>query len=166
MIVPFMGRELIVGIAGKQGALQNAKNALAALNLEKLRGKNILIKPNIGRAATVGRGYNTHPLTISGIIETLKDVGVAKNAIGESPLVGIDTMEAFRKGGITEVAKKYNLELLDLDAFPPIVKKIANGRVLESTKVCSKIYDFDFIVSVPVAKTHMHTVLLPWVLKI
>jgi uncharacterized protein (DUF362 family) len=147
----------IVGIAGKQGALQNVKNALSALNLENLRGKSILIKPNIGRAATVGRGYNTHPLTIAGVIEVMKDAGASRIAIGESPLVGIDTMEAFKKSGITEVAEKYGVDLLDLDAFPPVRIDVPNGRVLESTKVCSKIYEFDCIVSVPVAKTHMHT---------
>jgi uncharacterized protein (DUF362 family) len=152
-----MERDIIVSIAGKQGALNNAKNALSALDLEKLRGKSVLIKPNIGRAATVGRGYNTHPLTVAGVVEIMKDAGCSRIAIGESPLVGINTMEAFDKGGITEVARKYNVELIDLDAFPFIKKDILNGRVLESTKVCSKIYEFDQIVSVPVAKTHMHT---------
>ncbi len=152
-----MEREIIVSVAGKQGPLQNVKNALSALNLKSLKGKSILIKPNIGRAATVGRGYNTHPLTIAGVIEAMKDAGVSRIAIGESPLVGIDTMEAFKKGGVTEVAEKYGVELIDLDAFPPVKKEILNARVVHETKVCQAVYEYDILVSVPVAKTHMHT---------
>ncbi len=83
--------------------------------------------------------------------------GANKIVIAESPLVGVDTMEAFKKGGVTDVAKKYKVDLIDLDAFKPISKKVTNGRVLESTKVCSPIYEFDYIISVPVSKTHMHT---------
>ena len=152
-----MKNDHLVSIAGKNGPLMNVKTALAVLDLNGIRGKSILIKPNLGRAARPGQGYNTHPLAIAGVIEMMKDAGAAKIVIGESPLVGIDTMEAFSKGGITEVAEKYGIALMDLDAYPPVKKDIVNGRVLESTKVCSPIYEFDYLVSVPVAKTHMHT---------
>jgi uncharacterized protein (DUF362 family) len=152
-----MNDDRLVSIAGKNGALQNVKNALAALDLKKIDGKSVLIKPNLGRAARPEQGYNTHPLAIAGVIEMMKEAGASRIVIGESPLVGIDTMEAFKKGGITEMAEKYNVELMDLDAYPPVKKEIANGRVLESTNVCSPVYNFDFRISVPVAKTHMHT---------
>ncbi|MBN2524468.1 MAG: DUF362 domain-containing protein [Bacteroidales bacterium] len=147
----------IVSIAGKQGPFENVKKALSALDLGIIKGKSVLIKPNIGRAATVGRGYNTHPQTIAGVIEMMKEAGASNIAVGESPLVGIDTMEAFTKGGVTEVAKKYEVKLIDFDAYPPVSKSIPNGRVVSETKVCSPIYEYDILVSVPVAKTHMHT---------
>jgi uncharacterized protein (DUF362 family) len=152
-----MNKEGLVSISGKQGALENVKSVLAAIDLEPVRGKKILLKPNLGRAARPEQGYNTHPQALAGVIEMMRDAGASKIVIGESPLVGIDTMEAFRKGGITEMAERYGIELMDMDVYPPVKKIIENGRVLESTKVCSPIYDFDFIVSVPVAKTHMHT---------
>ena len=63
----------IVSIAGKQGPFENVKKALSALDLGIIKGKSVLIKPNIGRAATVGRGYNTHPQTIAGVIEMMKE---------------------------------------------------------------------------------------------
>lgn len=152
-----MNHREIVSISGKSGAFKNVKQALAALDLSAIKGKRVLIKPNIGRAASIGRGYNTHPDAIAGVVEMMQEAGASKVAIGESPLVGIDVMEAFRKGGVTDVAEKYGIELLDFDSFKPVVKEIKNGRVLESTKVCSPIYDYDMLVSVPVAKTHMHT---------
>ncbi|MBA7517645.1 hypothetical protein ES705_09699 [subsurface metagenome] len=152
-----MMREAIVSIAGKQGPINNVRKALAQLDLTCLKGKSILVKPNIGRAATVARGYNTHPQAIAGVIEMVMQAGAKKIAIGESPLVGIDTLEAFKKGGVTEVAEKYQVELIDFDAHKPVRKEITEGRVLESTKICSSVYEFDYLVSVPVSKTHMHT---------
>lgn len=147
----------IVSISGKQGPVENVKKALSALDLSRIKGKSVLIKPNIGRAASIGRGYNTHPQTIAGVIETMQNAGAVKIAVGESPLVGIDTLEAFKKGGVTDVAEKYGVELIDFDKHKPIEKEIPDGRVLEKTKICSPVFEYDLIVSVPVAKTHMHT---------
>jgi uncharacterized protein (DUF362 family) len=152
-----MKGETVVSIAGKQGPFENVRKALSALDLTCLKGKSVLVKPNIGRAASIGRGYNTHPDAIAGVVDIMQKAGASRIAIGESPLVGIDTMEAFRKGGVVDVAEKYGVELIDMDAFKPVVKEILNGRVLSSTKICSPVLEFDFIVSVPVAKTHMHT---------
>lgn len=147
----------VVSISGERGPLENVKSCLKELDLTPFKNKSVLLKPNVGRSAKPEHGYNTHPLTLAGIIEVLKEIPVAKIAIGESPLVGVDTFEAFERAGITEIANKYNIELIDLNANPPVKKEIPNSRVVDVTKICSRIYEFDFLVSVPVAKTHMHT---------
>ena len=67
-----MEHKAIVSISGKKGPFENVKNALAALDLTSLKGKRVMIKPNMGRAATFGHGYNTHPQAIAGIIEMVK----------------------------------------------------------------------------------------------
>ncbi len=152
-----MNKKPIVSVAGKQGPFQNIVNALGKLDLTFIKGKSVLIKPNLGRAAFPERGYNTHPLAIAGAIEVFQKYGASRIAIGESPLVGIDTMEAFKKGGVTEVANRYKVELIDLDSRPYIKKEIPNARVVPETKVCETIYEFDILVSLPVAKVHMHT---------
>jgi uncharacterized protein (DUF362 family) len=152
-----MDRKPIVSIAGKQGPLKNIINALDKIDLSFLKGKSVLIKPNLGRTALPEHGYNTHPLAIAGVIEAIKKYHPSKITIGESPLVGIDTFKAFERGGVTEIANKYGIELIDFDATPPIRKDIPISRVLESTKICSPVLETDFLISLPVAKTHMHT---------
>jgi uncharacterized protein (DUF362 family) len=147
----------IVSIAGKQGPFMNVMNALEKIDLSRLKDKSVIIKPNIGRAARPEHGYNTHPQAVAGVIEAIRKYGPSKIAIGESPLVGVDTFEAFKKSGITEMANQYGIELIDLDVAPPVIKNIANPRVLENTKICSPVLEYDFLISVPVAKTHMHT---------
>ena len=152
-----MKKKPLVSIAGKKGPFENVKNALQQLDLSSIKDKSVLIKPNVGRAAAPEHGYNTHPKAVAAVIEVLQEAGASKIAIGESPLVGINTFEAFKKAGITEIADRYGVELIDLDAEKPIVKNIPHPRVLSNTKICAQVFNFDIILSLPVAKTHMHT---------
>lgn len=147
----------IVSVAGKQGPYLNVINALNQLDLSSLKDKRILIKPNVGRIAPPESGYNTHPDAVAALIDTLRKLGVAEVAIGESPIVGVDVYEAFRRAGFTDMAEKYGVELIDFNSKPPIKKQIPNPRIITETRICQQVYDFDVLISVPVTKTHMHT---------
>ena len=46
--------------------------------------------------------------------------------------------------------------MIDLDLLPANKTEIKNGIVLKSLAVCGEIKNFDYIVSIPVFKTHMH----------
>ncbi|MBN1699847.1 MAG: DUF362 domain-containing protein [Spirochaetales bacterium] len=146
-----------VAIVCKNGPLENIKRAILSLPIGGLKGASVLIKPNIGRAARPGQGINTHPLAVAGAIEALQEAGVSILAVGESPIVGVDTMEAFRKAGITEITAEYKVPLLDLNEGKPVKTEIPGSRILGFTKICQQVFDFDFILSLPVAKCHMHT---------
>jgi len=147
----------VVSVAGKQGPFKNVINALKPIDLSFAKNKSILLKPNLGRIAKPEHGYNTHPLALAALIEIFTEAGASKVAIGESPLVGNGTFEAFEKGGIIEIANKYGIELIDMDAKPPVKKNIPDPRVVYETKICQAVYEYDILVSVPVTKTHMHT---------
>lgn len=152
-----MHKKVTVSIAGHQGPFENIIEALSRLDLSVVKNKRVLIKPNAGRAAKPEHGYNTHPEAVAAVIETMQKNGASEVAIGESPLVGINTFEAFKKSGITEVANRYNIKLIDLDAYKPVIVNIPNPRILKNTKICAPVLDYEFVVSLPVTKTHMHT---------
>ena len=149
--------EKIVAVFYKNGPFENAKKALSALDLHRIKGSSVLIKPNIGRAVHAGQGINTHPDAVAGAIEALKEAGASRIVVGESPIVGVKTMEAFEKAGIKDIADKYGCELIDLNEKKFIKKEIPNSRILGYTKICRDVFDFDYILSLPVAKCHMHT---------
>ena len=113
----------IVSVAAKNGPFENVRNALKQLDLSPLKNKRILIKPNVGRIAPPEIGYNTHPEAVAAIIETLNELGVEEIAIGESPIVSVDTFKAFHRAGFTEMAARYGVELIDFDSKPPVVKR-------------------------------------------
>ncbi len=144
-------------IKSGSGPFLNAKKALSSLDLSKIKNKSVLIKPNIGRLVGPEKGINTHPLAIAGVIEALREAGIKKIAVGESPILGVNTTDAFKKSGVTEIAEKYKCELLDMDSIPPKEIKIKNGRVLEETRICSHVFEYNVLLSLPVAKCHMHT---------
>ncbi|MBN1927736.1 MAG: DUF362 domain-containing protein [Prolixibacteraceae bacterium] len=147
----------VVSVSAQSGPFENVRNALSQLDLSSLKGKRILIKPNVGRIAPPEYGYNTHPQAVAAIIETLREIEVEEIAIGESPIVNVDTFKAFQRAGFTEMAARYGVELIDFNSKPPVVKQINHPRILNETKICQQVYDYDILISVPVAKTHMHT---------
>ncbi len=152
-----MTRDNLVVISKGKGPFHNVKNALTGLDLSSIKGMSVLIKPNMGRSVKKTRGVNTHPQAVAAAAEVLKDAGAAKIAIGESPLVGVNTLEAFERAGIPAVAARYGCLVLDMDAFQPITKPIPGARVVDSVGICAPVLEYDFILSLPVAKTHMHT---------
>jgi len=140
-----------------RGPGNNVRRALGGLDGSHLKGRTVLIKPNAGRLAAPGSGVTTHPEAVAGAIEALRDFGVSEIVIGESPIVGINVMKAFELTGIKETAERYSCGLIDLDAGGYVVKSVPRGVVIGETKICGAVFDYDIILSLPVAKCHMHT---------
>jgi uncharacterized protein (DUF362 family) len=66
--------------------------------------------------------------------------------------------KAFEKSGITFIARERECPVINMDKRKPVEIAIREGVALKRLLVCSDIFDFDLIVSMPVMKTHMHTV--------
>lgn len=146
----------LIAIAQGNGPYRNTLDALAPFDFSFLRNKKVLLKPNAGRIATPDKGITTHPDVVAGAIDFFRSFG-AIVAVGESPISGVNTIEAFEVTGIAKVASERNCPLLDMDVNKPIIKEIPNAKVLKSIKLCKDVTEFDFVVSIPVIKTHMHT---------
>jgi uncharacterized protein (DUF362 family) len=104
-----------------------------------------------------GEGVTTHPLVVSAAIDHLKERGVKEIAVGEGFIFGVDGQEAFKRTGLKEISEKKKVKILDMDRFDPMEKAIPDGRLLKKVKVSSALNDFDWVISIPVMKTHMHT---------
>ena len=145
-----------VAVAHGQGPYGNTRAALALLDLAAVRGKRVLLKPNVGRVALPGEGITTHPEVVAAAIDALREAG-AEVAVGESPITGVDVMEAFAAAGISAVAEQRGCRLIDMDRRPPVDVTLDQGRVLGAIKVCAPVLEHDLVVSIPVMKMHMHT---------
>jgi len=145
-----------VHVAQGNDAYANTLEALKPFDLSATNGKRVLLKPNVGRMAAFGTGVNTNPQVVAAAIDAFRAAG-ADVSIGESPITGVKTMEAFELSGITEVAGEKNCPLIDMDERQPVITPIPNGKVIDSLKICADVSDFDFIISIPVMKIHMHT---------
>jgi uncharacterized protein (DUF362 family) len=145
-----------VHVAHGSDAYANAMAVLERTDLSPASGKTVLLKPNVGRMAEFGTGVNTNPQVVAAAIDAFRAAG-ATVAIGESPITGVKTMEAFELSGIAAVAREKNCPLIDMDERKPVITPVPGGRVIDSLKICADVFDFDFVVSIPVMKIHMHT---------
>ncbi|HDL64305.1 MAG TPA: DUF362 domain-containing protein [Proteobacteria bacterium] len=145
-----------VFVARGGGPYSNTRAALGGIDLSSLRGKRVLLKPNAGRIASPGSGIITDPRVVAAAIDVLKEGG-AEVAVGESPIVGVRALDAFDAIGITRIAEERGCRIIDLDARPPVEVPVPEGLAIDSIRLCADVLEYDFIVSIPVMKTHMHT---------
>jgi len=154
LLEPSMHRSVYV--ARGNGAYENTRRALQPMDLSPVCGRRVLLKPNAGRVAPPGTGITTHPAVVAAAIDVFRQAG-ADVAVGESPIVGVKVPEAFAATGIDSVALDRDCPLIDMDQRRFVEVPVPEGRVVDSLQVCEDVLEFDFIVSIPVMKMHMHT---------
>ncbi len=145
-----------VHVAQGEGSYRNTRRALEPIELSPVRGKRVLLKPNVGRVACAGSGIVTHPDVVAAAIDAFRAAG-ADVAVGESPIVGVKVKDAFEAAGVTAVARERDCPLIDMDRRRFIELPVPEGQVVRSLQVCPDVLEYDFVVSIPVMKMHMHT---------
>jgi uncharacterized protein (DUF362 family) len=142
--------------ASGEGPYNNTRKALANIDLSPVKGKRVLLKPNAGRNVEAGKGITAHPEVVAAAIDAFREAG-AEVAIGESPITGVKTLEAFENCGIKAVAEARKCRLIDMDARRYVPLVIPDGAAIKKLKLCREVAESEIIVSIPVMKTHMHT---------
>lgn len=97
-----------------RATLDNAPAQVAeALDLIGYRPRReaIFIKPNVPDIGPADRGLYTDPRVVEGLLQYLAGRPVV---IGESSIVGRDTMTALERAGYGDLARRYGVELVDL----------------------------------------------------
>jgi uncharacterized protein (DUF362 family)/NAD-dependent dihydropyrimidine dehydrogenase PreA subunit len=121
----------------------------------EVRGKSVLIKPNVLRASEAREGIVTHPAVLRAVVEKVESMGPAALVVGDNPgLFDYGANEAsFEKTGLMAAAKGYYQNIgndsLQVAFNPDFMSKVSVSRfVLEA----------DIIISLPKFKTHGLTV--------
>ncbi|MFW9894922.1 MAG: DUF362 domain-containing protein, partial [Candidatus Thorarchaeota archaeon] len=147
----------LVSLARNENIIEAVISCLDNLKIPDLTGQNVLLKPNVGREVDPRTGVNTNPDVVSAIYFYLKERYDAKFLIGDSPIINTNTQLAFEKSGYSSLLEDENLHFLDLDEPSPILKQIPKGKLLKKIKLSGYWNEFDYIISIPVLKMHMHT---------
>ncbi len=132
------------------------REALAPWDLSAARGKRVLLKPNAGRMARRGSGIVTDARVVAAACDAFREVG-AEVSVGDSPIVGVQSLDALELSGIAAAARACEAKVIDLDAPRPTLVPLPDGLALQRLKVCPDVLEHDLVVSIPVMKTHMHT---------
>ena len=144
-----------VAVCHGEDAYSNAIGALESINLPDLAGKKVLLKPNAGRKVLPGKGITTNPLVVAAACDFFQKIG-AEVTVGEGTILGVTPFECLETTGIAFEVRKRGIAMIDLDAAVGNRTEIKEAVVLNHVMISSGIDDFDYIVSIPVMKTHMH----------
>lgn len=147
----------VVSISRNSDIKAAVAECLSNIKIRDLNGKKVLLKPNVGREADPKTAINTNPDVVKAIFDFLNSKFDAKFFIGDSPIINTDSRTAFKTSGYSALLDEKDLEFIDLDSRPPITKEIPDGRVLKSIKLTGYFDKFDYVISIPVLKMHMHT---------
>lgn len=152
-----MGRKNFVVVTKGRDPYENTREALSQISFSPLGEKRILLKPNAARLMTPEQGGTTHPAVVAAVIDHLRQCGCRDISIGESPVLGVKVEEAFQLTGMKRIAQERGIPLIDLDEEEPFDLPVPDGLVIKNLKVVAEMRRADYIVSIPVMKTHMHT---------
>lgn len=146
-----------VSVAKGESPYETTLEVLSRLEPPNVKGLRVLLKPNASRLLPSDRGANTNPQVVAAALDYFRELGAAEVAVGESPITGVRVNEVFELTGIRRVVEERGAPLLDFDSQPYQELQIPGGKVVERIKVTWFWREYDFIVSLPVMKTHMHT---------
>jgi uncharacterized protein (DUF362 family) len=111
--------------------------------------KKIFLKPNVANIRNPRSGVITHPRVIEALLKYFSGYEVV---IGEGSIIGKDTKEVFEKTGYTRLAKRYGVQLMDLNDAERVEVKWKYG-VIRIPKIL-KTHEY---INIPTMKTHIVT---------
>jgi len=116
---------------------------------------SVFIKPNVIMGASAKNSITTEPKFISGLISILKEKGIRKIYVGDSPASYMKSQSVFKETGMAKEIELAGGEFVDIDHFSERVKvEIPNSDILKSISLPRKAIEADCIINFAKLKTH------------
>ena len=154
---------MTVSLVRFDGSLDSLRKAIALCGgFEKLnKNDRVLIKPNncFRHKIMPPYGMVTTTKIIDDVVQLLLEHGCRDISIGEGAIVGIFeelapyTKQGFKGTGIEKISRKYGIKLIDFNTGAFGELDLGGTKV----QVSRTALDTDFLINVPVLKTHFPT---------
>ncbi len=121
----------------------------------EVKGKRILLKPNLVETHLGAPYINTHPLVVRGAAEAFMAYGAAEILVAEGPGHCRDSLLLLEESGLAEVLAEDRIRFVDLNYDEGYSVPNAGGRSRLKALVLPKtLQKVDWIVSMAKMKTH------------
>ena len=154
---------MTVSLVKYDGSLDSLRKAIELCHGFETLGKNdrVLIKPNncFRHRIVPPYGMVTTARVIEGLVQLLLEYGCKDISIGEGAIINIlhelepYTKRGFSGTGIDKLAAKYGVKLIDFNQGP--FRELDLGGI--KVRVSTTALKTDFLINVPVLKTHFQT---------
>lgn len=121
----------------------------------EIRGKRILLKPNLVEPHSGAGHINTHPMVVRGAVEAFLRLGASKVTVAEGPGHSRDSLLVLDESGLGEVLSEDRIPFADLN-YGSAITVTNSGRYtrLQNLILPAVLRQSDWIVSMPKMKTH------------
>ena len=133
-----------------------AYEAISKVFQEDPTDLSVLLKVNTGFKGPAASGLCTHPEVVRGLVRFFKERNTRKIYVGDSSIVGVDSVEALKSAGIWAVCQEEGVECLNLDDSGMREQEIPDPVMISRLKMSNLPFQVDRVISVPVMKTHMY----------
>lgn len=116
-----------------------------------VRGKTVLLKPNILYPKSPDLAVCTHPIVVGAAVRAFKELGAARVIAGESPAIANSTMAAKATGMYDQVINNGG-EWADFKEH--VLVACPNGKIVKSFNFAKQFLEADIVVSIAKLKTH------------
>ncbi len=127
--------------------LEKGLNLLGGLDRYIKKDSKVLIKPNLCTIKPWSTGATTDPLLVEELLKRLKKI-TNNIFIGESDHGTIDAEYAYHKLGFTELAKKYDVKLINLSDKNKLIEiNNSNGYFFKKISLHEDLLSSDLIIN-------------------
>jgi uncharacterized protein (DUF362 family)/NAD-dependent dihydropyrimidine dehydrogenase PreA subunit len=138
-----------------ESAVKQVMSDAVAESAVEIKGRRVLVKPNLLSARRPDKCVTTHPAVVGAVVDFLRDLG-ASVSVGDSPGGAV--------GGVRRVWENTGMLELSRSRTVPLVNFEAGGWVEKSVDkrtypIARVLDDFDLIVNAAKFKTHVLTLL-------
>jgi uncharacterized protein (DUF362 family) len=126
-------------------------------------GATVLLKPNVVHPSPSGSGKITDARVTEATARLVLEQDPGRVIIGEGSSVGYDfpgrrdTMTCLEASGTADVARRLELELVDLNRDELVPVHAPDAYVMPDFAVARTAWEADVIIDLPVVKTHVRT---------
>jgi uncharacterized protein (DUF362 family) len=156
-----IGPKALAFIASVSGYDQDIRKIILAgfrelgISSEGIKGKKILLKPNLVKPTKNADHIYTHPLVIRGAVEAFLGMGAGEVFIAEASGHGRDSLMDIEVSGLADILYEDRIPFVDLNESRVVKAKNLGGRSnLEYLYLPEEVYKADIIVSIAKLKTH------------